>query len=374
MLKTRVLALKKKKKQEGLKEQKLVYIRISSDNLCIGIPCLIYTGNLSSIVGPVAWDWGMVKEPMLQSSPSESDQESPSPSKAIATVTILNTNTNKLIKSSFDVKAITSRFSSTVVNDHTKSCDLLDQYKYCPRGAYYISGVSNPGSAIKLSFLNPGGAKTGHILPTGNPIDELEVITPANTSVDDITATKTITVRASLIDVSNPGVFVRADDLFVENFCEMTPEKLAQDEATMRLLEGIRQEGAQRMGMDPAIESVPKVVILFPPGAKTHDTDEIVQDEEEDIRCLALSMGQPHRAVPLTLALCLGAAARMEGTIADELVRMGGGLKDPAGEKVRIAHPSGTVDVGISRLGNGRIRAAELYRTARVMMQGNVFY
>ena len=122
-----------------------------------------------------------------------------------------------------------------------------------------------------------------------------------------------------------------------------------------------RHRSAARMGLDPNIESVPKVVALFPP--RPGDGDGAT------IGCLAVSMGQAHRAVPLTLALCLGAAVRIPGTIAAEMARPGRD-GDPV---VTIGHPSGSVDVGIT-MADGKVVAAELHRTARVLMSGDVFY
>ena len=51
-----------------------------------------------------------------------------------------------------------------------------------------------------------------------------------------------------------------------------------------------------------------------------------------------ISVGQPHRAVPLTGALCLAVACRVPGSVAHDLVRQGD-LTRP----VRIGHPSGSI-------------------------------
>lgn len=74
--------------------------------------------------------------------------------------------------------------------------------------------------------------------------------------------------------------------------------------------------------------------------------------------------------MPLTLALCLGAAANFPGTIAAHLVRK---RSQADGAAVSIGHPSGRVDIG-TVMRDGEIISAELQRTARYMMQGNVLY
>ena len=49
-------------------------------------------------------------------------------------------------------------------------------------------------------------------------------------------------------------------------------------------------------------------------------------------------MGAVHRALPMTAALCLAAAARIPGTV----VQANAGL---AGSNLRLAHPLGQVEV-----------------------------
>ncbi|KAK7965031.1 hypothetical protein PG988_010035 [Apiospora saccharicola] len=269
-------------------------------------------GNLSSAVGPRAWDLGLV---------SDFSSKTTWPSRGRpyeeALVRIFNTNTSKIMHSRFRVAGNPS--------------------KYCPEGDYAIDGVPGAQSRITLGFLNPAGAKTGRALPTGNPIDLLSLRDGSQT-------------EASLVDVSNPGVFIRASDLGTEDGKGVPPQTR---------LELIRQAGAEKMGLDSAVESVPKIVTLFPASDK----------EGIDIRCLALSMGQAHRAVPLTLALCLGAAANMPGTIPAQLARH----HKNKSSTLRIGHPTGKVDIGTTFKG-GHIVSAELHRTARYMMEGIVYY
>jgi 2-methylaconitate cis-trans-isomerase PrpF len=273
-------------------------------------------GNMSSVVGPISFDEGLVKTPELGSDSETGFQT--------ATVRIFNTNTSKIIRSSFRVAG--------------------EPPSYCPEGDYEMDGVPSKYSKIVLSFLNPGGAKTGRTLPTGNPVDTLAL--PDGTAVE-----------ASLVDVSNPGVFVRISDLGIQNPESLTPAAIEVDAALKARLETIRQAGAAMMGLDPKTESVPKIVLVSPP-----DSPGV------NIKCLALSMGQAHKAVPLTLALCLGAAARLSGTIPHQLSTGADGR-----DSIVIAHPSGKLEVGTT-IQDGEVSSAELLRTARVLMKGEVFY
>lgn len=281
-------------------------------------------GNMMSIVGPIAWDEGLCRARGPQASQDRISGVEP------ATVRILNTNTNKVVHSTFPISGKPAR--------------------YTPQGHFHLKGV--PGchhSRIDLSFIRPGGAVTGRTLPTGNPLDTLRL--PDGS-----------TVEASLVDVSNPGVFVRVTDLGIPEPISLTPEVLEADAALMDRLEDIRQAGASMMGLNPKTESVPKIVLVFPPHMMTQPTSHV------NIRCLALSMGQAHRTVPLTLALCLGAATRLPGTIPSQLA-----LTKVDDREIVIQHPGGKMEVRAT-VENGEVLTADLWRTGRVLMAGEVFY
>ncbi|OTA66652.1 DUF453-domain-containing protein [Hypoxylon sp. EC38] len=282
-------------------------------------------GNMSSAVGPVAWDEGLVAD---QASKVQNVGEKTDYQEAL--VRVFNTNTSKIIHSRFRVSG--------------------DPPVYCHEGDYEMDGVPGTQSRITLSFLNPAGAKTGKALPTGNAVDVLTLPDGSR-------------IKASLVDVSNPGVFIRVDDLGIKDANPVTfnPQSIESDPTLKARLESIRQAGAAMMGLDPKTESVPKIVLLFSDSGSA----------DVDIRCLALSMGQAHKAVPLTLALCLGAAANMPGTIPAQVrvTKAESCESDP----VVIGHPSGTVEIGAT-VENGHIVSADLLRTARVLMKGQVYY
>lgn len=282
-------------------------------------------GNMSSAVGPVAWDEGVVAD---RASKVRDVVAGGAGGYREALVRVFNTNTSKIIHSRFRVSG--------------------DPPVYCHEGDYEMDGVPGKQSRITLSFLDPAGAKTGKALPTGNAVDLL--------TLSDGTS-----IEASLVDVSNPGVFVRIADLGIQDAkpATFTPQAVEADPVLKVRLESIRQAGAVKMGLDPKTESVPKIVLLFPESGSA----------DIDIRCLALSMGQAHKAVPLTLALCLGAAANMSGTLAAQVRSVRGGDSGP----VVIGHPSGTVEIGAT-MEDGRIVSADLLRTARVLMKGEVYY
>ncbi|KAF2213752.1 hypothetical protein CERZMDRAFT_96574 [Cercospora zeae-maydis SCOH1-5] len=278
-------------------------------------------GNMSSIVGPWAWNEGLLTRKVAdQERKYENGKE-----ESIAKVRIFNTNTNKVIHAEFAV---------------------TEEGVYNPLGDYAIDGVPGTGSRITLKFIDPAGAKTGKALPTGNPVDTIQL--------SDGTE-----IRASLVDVANPGVFLLASDLGLPG--DIEPATLEADQSMMTRLEEIRQTGAKMMGMDPNAQTVPKIVMVSRPEVEAANSG-------THIVCRALSMQQPHKAVPLTLALNLGAACRMPGTLPAMTAANAEGR-----EFLTIAHASGKLEVG-SVFKDGRIESALLHRTARVLMKGDVFY
>ena len=98
-----------------------------------------------------------------------------------------------------------------------------------PEVRVIIAGVPGSASQIILDFLDPGGARTGKLLPTGNTIDTLRVQAFNEEHTREFTA--------SLIDATNPTVFLSYSEL----------EK--GHGLPMDLLEHIRKAGAERMGL-----------------------------------------------------------------------------------------------------------------------------
>lgn len=275
-------------------------------------------GNMSSSIGPFAFNEGLV-QPEIQSENGS----------LTTTVRIFNTNTSKVIHSHFHVEQAESKSTP--------------DYRFKPTGDYSIDGVSGTSSRITLSFLSPGGSKTGKTLPTGRAVDRIE------TSGYD-------SIETSLVDAANPGVFVRGSDLGLDS--PLPPPVLDSRSEVMARLEAIRAKGAAMMGLDPKIQSIPKIVILFP-------SDQAARDQGIDIICQALSMGQAHKAVPLTLALNLGVSCKLQGTI-PHLLATRSQLQSTI-----MGYPNGKLEVGAEMAGQVT-ESAVLYRTARLLMEGNV--
>jgi 2-methylaconitate cis-trans-isomerase PrpF len=280
-------------------------------------------GNMSSAIGPFAVEEGLVATPP--------DGE--------AVVRIHNTNTGKIIVARFPVAG------GALAAD----------------GELEIDGVAGRSAPIRLEFLDPGGAKTGRLLPTGQSCDALDI--PGLGSI-----------AASCIDAANPCVFVAAADLG-KTGVEL-PDALEADPVFLERMEAIRRAASVRMGitadLDAAarVSSVPMVAMVSAPQAAPTLAGSQLAAEAADICVRMLSMRQPHKATPITGAICLAIAARVPGSIPARLRRPGDG-------PTRIGHPSGVTLVDAQVAGHGaELRALHgaVYRTARRLFEGAVLY
>ena len=280
-------------------------------------------GNMSAAVGPFAVDEGLVQA-----------------AGGAARVRIFNTNTGKIIHSSFPLE---------------DGCALYD-------GELAIPGVGGTGAPVRLDFLQPGGATTGRLLPTGQVRERLEV--PGFGPIE-----------VSLIDAANAALFVRAGDVGLTG-CEL-PDALEARPDKLALLEAIRLQASVRMGIAPDIEAarritaVPFVCIVSPAADSATLAGGAIRAGEIDLAARVISNGQPHRALPLTISLCTAVAARITGTIVAEALS----ATAPAGS-LRLGMPSGVLTVGaeVGREGGAWVaHAGSFYRTARRLFDGRVW-
>jgi 2-methylaconitate cis-trans-isomerase PrpF len=278
-------------------------------------------GNLSSAVGPFAVDQGGCLRP-----------DGP------ALVRIHNTNTGRLIHAHF------------VVRDGCAET----------QGELAIPGVAGTGAPIRLDFLDPGGARTGRLLPTGRPVDEVELEGAGR-------------FRLSLVDAANPVAFVAADELGLDG--TEAPDELEARPQVMAVLDRLRRRAGVLMGLATVPDDVqlanPKIAVLCPPRPFTTLDGGLVSAGDHDVGVRMLSMERAHRAVPVTGALCLAVACRIRGTVAQAVAA----APVTDGDPVRVANPSGVVQVAaeVTEAAQGwRAESASLYRTARALMRGEV--
>jgi 2-methylaconitate cis-trans-isomerase PrpF len=284
-------------------------------------------GNMSSAIGPFAIDEGLVATPR----------------NGQAVVRIHNTNTQKIIVSRFG----------------------MDGKEAAAAGDMQLDGVAGTGAPIRLEFMQPGGAKTGRLLPTAGAAETLKVpgLGP---------------VPVSMIDAANPCVFVPAGAIGAS--ATERPTEIEGNSALLAGLEAIRRAASVAMGIAGDHEtagslSVPFVGFVAPAVDMRVQSGRQLAAGDMDIAVRMLSNGQAHRAMPLTGALCLAVATRVPGSIPNQLAR----ALPKGASQIRIAHASGitVVDAKVEQAeGDGQPHAtyAAVYRTARRLFEGHVLY
>ncbi|OQE87149.1 hypothetical protein PENNAL_c0020G01215 [Penicillium nalgiovense] len=265
-------------------------------------------GNMISAIGPFALAQNLVSAQTPDS----------------ATVRIHNTNTGKIITATFPVvdgEAATS-------------------------GDFAIDGVAGTAARIQLDFVNPSGSVTGKMLPTGNIKDEFDG------------------VQATCIDVANPCVFVQSTSLGVRG--DLTPDEITAHPNLLQRLDSIRRQAGVKMGIaktsDAVPGSIPKICIVSSP-------ESAGADAPVDLLVRAISVGQPHKAVPITVALAVSSAARVAGSTAEDVAN-----KDKVnGAGLTIGHASGSLLVG-AQFDKDQLTAATVFRTARRLFDGTIYW
>jgi 4-oxalomesaconate tautomerase len=209
-------------------------------------------------------------------------------------------------------------------------------------GETRIDGVPGAGAGIVLDFVDPAGARTGRLLPSGNAVD----------SIDG--------VPLSCVDFAIPVVLVPARVVGKTGY--ESKAELDADTALLVTVERLRRKAAALMGLpDPAHSVLPKIALLAPP----REGGTIASRFYVPWNC--------HVAHSTTGALCIAAATLVNGTIAQGLATAPAG--DPAA--IVIEHPSGhlTVRVNAERGAHDatHVARASVVLTARPLFDGFAF-
>jgi 4-oxalomesaconate tautomerase len=199
-----------------------------------------------------------------------------------------------------------------------------------------------PGTAapITLQFLDVAGSSCGSLLPTGAVIDVVDG------------------VEVTCIDNGMPVVILRAADFGLNG--DETPSQLEANAALVTRIEALRLALGPRMNLGDVLrKTVPKMCLVSP--ARRGGT-------------LSTATFIPHRvheAIGVLGAVSVATACAIPGTVASTVASpVTGGLFD-------IEHPTGfftvRAEVQVAAGGGVTVRSAALLRTARKLMQGEVF-
>ena len=277
-------------------------------------------GNISSAVGPFAIQETIVRavEPLTK-------------------VRIHNTNTGKILVADVQIK----------------------NGKVAVSGPCKIDGVPGTAAPIMMDFAATAGSSTGKLLPTGKTVDKIE--------------TSKGPLEVSMVDVSNPCIFIRAKDINMKG--TETPSEINGNKDLLNYLEEIRAKCCVIMGKAKTAEEATKYSPAFPMiafVAEAQDytdftTGKTIKKSDVDFVSRMMYMQVLHKTYPGTGTACTGAAAKIPGTIVHEAIPHIDSI-----ETIRIGHPAGVIPVG-AEVKNGEVKKAVIERTARRLMEGYAF-
>ncbi len=208
-------------------------------------------------------------------------------------------------------------------------------------GTTVIDGIFGTAAPIMLKFKGVVGSKTGALLPTGQPVDQIQG------------------VEVSCVDAAVPMVLFSAESLSKSG--NESKEQLDADTAMLARMESIRREAGRMMGLgDVSGKVVPKMGILSRPRKGGSITSRYFVPQS----CHA------HHAV--TGAICVATASLIKNSIAYKVAEC------PSGNPVniQIEHPSGAIEVCQDySIQNGELSltSSGTVRTARKLFSGDVF-
>lgn len=179
-------------------------------------------------------------------------------------------------------------------------------------------------------------------------------------------------VKATCIDAGNPCVFIEAIDAGVDG--TLLPDHIDAHPTLLSKLDSIRRKASVAMGLskdgESATGSIPKIAMVSPPKSHKLLSGEVIEGNTIDLVVRALSVGQPHKAVPITVAMAIAAAANLEGSTVHSNVS--NPRVDPDG--ITLGHSSGKIMVGAQFDGRGALTEATVFRTSRRLMDGYVYW
>ncbi|WP_347558890.1 2-methylaconitate cis-trans isomerase PrpF [Robbsia sp. KACC 23696] len=281
-------------------------------------------GNLSAAVGPFAVSNGLVDRERLSQN-------------GTSTVHIWQANIGKTIVS------------------HVPMCDGVVR----ELGEFSLDGVAFPAAEVRLEFVDPA-ADEGGMFPTGQVVDDLAVPGIG-------------TIKATMINAGIPTIFVNAEEIGFSG--TELQDSVNGDDHALAMLETIRAAGAVRMGLIAHADQIgtrqhtPKVAFVARPTDYTSSSGAPIGAGDIDLSVRAMSMGKLHHAMMGTVAVAIGAAASIEGTLVNRAA--GGGVR----HQIRFGHPSGSLLVGAESehiAGEWTVKKVSVSRSARVLMEGYV--
>ncbi|QDX25646.1 4-oxalomesaconate tautomerase [Sphingomonas suaedae] len=201
-----------------------------------------------------------------------------------------------------------------------------------------ISGVPGTAAPIPLAFRDTAGSSCGALLPTGNGVDEIDG------------------VRVTMIDNGMPCVIIAASDMGITGYEDR--DTLDADDAMKAKVEAIRLKAGPLMNLGDVTEkSVPKMMLVAAP---------------RDGGAIAVRSLIPHRvhaSIGVLGAVSVATACLIGGSPAAALAKVPEGRSLTLG----VEHPTGVTECVVTLDEAGAPIEAGMLRTARKLMDGEVF-
>jgi 4-oxalomesaconate tautomerase len=208
------------------------------------------------------------------------------------------------------------------------------------RGEAAIDGVPGTHAPIPLEFRDTAGSSCGALLPTGHVVDMIEG------------------VACTLIDNGMPCIVMKASDLGCTGY-ESREELEGEGFAAIRArIESIRLAAGPLMNLgDVSAKSVPKMFLVAPP---------------KDGGAICTRSFIPHRAhatIGVLAAVSVATAALLKGSPAADVASVPTGRR----KTLSVEHPTGEMSCVLEVDDAGDVLTSALLRTARKLMDGEVF-
>ena len=205
-------------------------------------------------------------------------------------------------------------------------------------GEVAISGVPGTAAPVPLAFRDTAGASCGALLPTGNGVDVIDG------------------VGVTMIDNGMPCVVIAAQDVGITGYEDR--ETLDANDAMKARVEAIRLQAGPLMNLgDVTAKSVPKMMLVAAP---------------KDSGAIAVRSLIPHRvhaSIGVLGAVSVATACLIPDSPAAKVAKVPQGRQLTLG----VEHPSGVTECVVTLDEAGQPIEAGMLRTARKLMDGEVF-
>jgi 4-oxalomesaconate tautomerase len=205
-------------------------------------------------------------------------------------------------------------------------------------GEARIDGVPGTAAPMPLEFRDTAGSSCGALLPTGNAADEIDG------------------VRCTLIDNGMPCVVFKAADVGATGYEDRdTLDAMAELKAR---IEAIRLKAGPLMNLgDVKEKSVPKMMLVAPP------------QHGGTVTVRSFIPHRAHATIGVLGAVSVATACLIPGSPAAEVAAVPEGRR----KTLSVEHPTGEMSCVLELDDDGNVASAALLRTARKLMDGEVF-